>query len=400
MASIEKRGKNSWRLVVETGTGPDGKRKKKTRTIKIEDKALLRTTKRLRDYLEDQLHVFKAEVEAGEYIKPEKMLFKDFVEKQWKPKYAKKDLERSTQAIYLQHMRVHILPYFGHMELDNIRTMHIVDFKNYIGTPEARKDKKNIPLGNGTQRYILRVLRSVFCRAKEWKFLKENPCDGVKWPKAPKQNIVVYEDWEIVKILEALKKESTTWRLMILGTFLGGFRRGEMTALELDDLNFGDNMLTIDKNIPMKIKGEFIYKDPKSGDERFVKMPGWYMDELKKYCTQWKLEKIKIGTRWQGGDKSFVFHKGNGVPYHPNTPTNWWRNFLKKNHIRHVKLHGLRHTSATYLLENGATIKSVQERLGHSTEKITEDTYSHVTKRMEQKVADEFDRFKDIFEKK
>ena len=356
MASIEKRGEKSWRLVVEVGTGIDGKRKRKTETIHIEDKALLRTKKKLQDYLEGQLYEFKQRVEAGEYIKPQKMLFRDFAETQWKPKYAEKELEKSTRVVYLRHLDAHILPKFGHMKLDNVRTMHIVDFMDYLKTPEARQDGKDIPLGNGTQRYIFRVLRSIFCRAVDWKFLKENPCDGVKWPKNPRQNIVVYEDYEMMKILEALKKESNTWRLMILGTFLGGFRRGEMTALELNDLNFGDNTVRIDKNIPMKIKGEFIYKDPKNeSSERKVKMPGWYMDELKKYCIQWKLEKIHMGARWQGGDKNFVFHKGNGVPYHPNTPTNWWRNFLKKNKIRHIKLHGLRHTSATYLLEHGAT---------------------------------------------
>ncbi|WP_326839101.1 tyrosine-type recombinase/integrase [Clostridium aromativorans] len=68
--------------------------------------------------------------------------------------------------------------------------------------------------------------------------------------------------------------------------------------------------------------------------------------------------------------------------------------------MRHVKLHGLRHTSATYLLEHGATVKSIQERLGHSSEKVTEDTYLRVTKKMENKVVQEFDQFKDIFEGK
>ncbi|MCC9296713.1 hypothetical protein LN736_17905 [Clostridium sp. WLY-B-L2] len=51
-------------------------------------------------------------------------------------------------------------------------------------------------------------------------------------------------------------------------------------------------------------------------------------------------------------------------------------------------------------MEHGATVKSIQERLGHSSEKVTEDTYLRVTKKMENKVVQEFDQFKDIFEGK
>ena len=55
MASIEKRGANSWRLVVEAGYDSAGKRLKRYKSIKIEDSSLLKTTKRLKDYLNDEL---------------------------------------------------------------------------------------------------------------------------------------------------------------------------------------------------------------------------------------------------------------------------------------------------------------------------------------------------------
>ncbi|MGK5512019.1 hypothetical protein [Brevibacillus formosus] len=63
MASIEKRGKNTWRLTVELGYGPDGERLRERETVKVEDPALL----------------FKQLVESGQYIKPEKMTFAAFV---------------------------------------------------------------------------------------------------------------------------------------------------------------------------------------------------------------------------------------------------------------------------------------------------------------------------------
>ncbi|AEG59340.1 tyrosine-type recombinase/integrase [Desulforamulus ruminis] len=404
MPSIEKRGKNTWRLTVETGTKTvvtkDGQTKvirdRERKPIKVEDEALLRTTKKLREYLESEWHKFKAEVDSGTYITPEKATFKEFVDQHWRPKYASdpENLAPSSLVIYEQHLKTHIMPHFGHLRMDEIKNSHISDFKVYLRSPEARKDGKEGPLWNGTQRYILRVLRNVFVYAhEERKIIPANPCTGVRWPKKPETKIKVYEEEEVIQIIDALYRQPTIWRLLILGTFLGGFRRGEVVALEISDCNFGDNTIRIDENIPMKINRQHLIKRPKTNSSmRTVKMPSWYMRELEAYTKDWKKQMWSVGTKWKGGDRQFLFHRGYGIPYHPNTPTRWWREFLAKNGFRHLNLHGLRHTSATYLLEKGATTKSVQERLGHSSERTTAG-YLHVTKKMEERVAQEFDRF-------
>lgn len=410
MPSIEKRGKNSWRLIVEAGTklvtDQEGItreiRDKRTKTVKVEDKALLRTTKKLQEHLEAEWYAFKTEVEAGTYIAPEKMTFREFTEKHYWPKYAEKKpggLSESTQAIYLQNLKKHIYPHFEHKELSQIKTMHIVDFATYLRTPEARKDKKiegngePLLLEPGTQRTVYKILHGILAKAVKWKVLGTNPCVGVEWPEKSEPDIRVYEEDEIEMILEALHHESDTWRMMILGTFFGGFRRGEMVAVELSDLNFDDDTLTIDENIPMKIKRQPLINPPKSkASRRTISMPHWYMEELAGYVREWKKGRLKAGAKWKGEDRQFLFHTGYGQPYHPQTPTNWWRSFLKKNGFRHVKLHGLRHTSATYLLENGMSLKAVSERLGHASSKSTEP-YLHATKKAEKAAAQKFDRF-------
>lgn len=394
--SIERRGENSWRLTVELGVLSDGTRDRERKTIRVEDKALLRTTKRLQDHLELELAKFQMEVEAGTYIKPEKITLKEFLDQHWWPKYAKAKggLAGSTQKTYMDHIDSRILPRFGHMRLDEIKTMHMVDFMNELQGPNARLDGKLGPLESGTIRYIHRILRNIFSRAVEWKFIPEdgNPMDGVKRPPKPDTKIEVYDEDEMQEIVNALYDEAPTWRLLILGTFLGGFRRGEVVALELDDLNFETDCITIDENIPMKIKGEYLIGPTKNRKTRVVKMPHWYMEELSEYCLEWKKEKLRIGDKWEGGDRRFLFHSGKGKPYHPNYPTTWWRNFIEKNGFRYIKLHGLRHSSATYLLEKGATLESIQERLGHTSKQST-DIYLHVTSKMEKKVVSEFDQF-------
>lgn len=65
----------------------------------------------------------------------------------------------------------------------------------------------------------------------------------------------------------------------------------------------------------------------------------------------------------------------------------------KKGGFEYITLHGFRHTHAVHLLQSGANIKYVSERLGHSTINMTADVYLHVTKSMEETSVNQYDKF-------
>jgi integrase len=88
MASIQRRGKDSWLLVVEAGYTADGKRIKRTKTV----------TGMGKREAEKESAKFQTEVEAGEYIAPDKMSFSTFVH-EWMEKYGKKHLEAKTMSL-------------------------------------------------------------------------------------------------------------------------------------------------------------------------------------------------------------------------------------------------------------------------------------------------------------
>lgn len=127
MPYYEKRGEASWRLVVEIGDKLNGSRDRRYKTVRVSDKALLKSPRKLEAYLNEELVKFKIEVEAGEYIAPEKMNFSAFVE-EWRDKYAKEHLEEKTIYTYEVNLRKHIIPVFGHQRLDQIKPLHIVTF--------------------------------------------------------------------------------------------------------------------------------------------------------------------------------------------------------------------------------------------------------------------------------
>ena len=66
---------------------------------------------------------------------------------------------------------------------------------------------------------------------------------------------------------------------------------------------------------------------------------------------------------------------------------------IKKHKLHQVTIHGLRHTHASLLFEAGASIKEVQERLGHSDIQMTMNIYTHVTDDLKEQTAEKFQRY-------
>ncbi|MCR8633439.1 tyrosine-type recombinase/integrase [Paenibacillus radicis (ex Xue et al. 2023)] len=410
MASIEPRGKNTWRLTVEVGYGPNQKRLRERDTVEVTDPKILKSPKKLQDYLDEELLKFKIKVEAGNYISPEKMRFSDFVE-EWRQKYASdpNNLSPSTLNTYEDHIRSRLIPMFGHMRIDQISAMHIVTFLKELEKPGSRLDGRNDPLDSGTIGYIYRVLKNILTRAVEWKLISKNPMEKIKKP-APKDakkkmleqraNPQYYDEKEAQLVVDALYKESRKWRLLILGSMIGGCRRGELLGLELINVNFEDYTITVENNIPLSKKGVAIEKGPKSlASYRVIDMPEWYMEELEAYFREWDLERKHLGSKWLGGKREYLFHNGTGKPYYYQHPSKWWLRFCKRHELRYIKFHGLRHSSGTLLLEDedeayfDSILIAIQRRLGHSRLSTTSDTYVHVTKKVKKRTAGKFDKF-------
>ena len=66
------------------------------------------------------------------------------------------------------------------------------------------------------------------------------------------------------------------------------------------------------------------------------------------------------------------------LPYQPNYVTQHFKLVLRKNHLRSIRFHDLRHTCASLLLKNGVPMKDIQARLGHSSYNTTANIYAHL----------------------
>ncbi|MBJ7931848.1 site-specific integrase [Bacillus cereus group sp. N31] len=344
--SIEKRGKESYRLVYSMGFDAHGKRIKRTRTIKAKTKK----------EAEIELAKFVAEIEVGEYIKPEKIMLINFIE-EWRIRYANKILAPKTFESYNIYIDSRIIPSLGHLRLDQIKPVHLMDFLESL--EKERKDGKKGGLSVETIRYNHRVLKNIFSRAVEWEFIKVNPMEHVPKLKAKPSSVQVYNLEQVQRMMGKLKDEKMSWRVLIMLAITCGLRRGELLGLEWKHVNFKEETLYINQNVQyLKGKG-FIIKEPKTKNSvRKVAIPVSLIPILKEYKKVKMEEKELIAELWEGDEHEFLFSAWNGKPLNLSSVGTYWRRFIKKNELPYVPFHGLRHTSATLLINKGVHMKN------------------------------------------
>lgn len=392
MAHYQKRGENSFLLVVDLGRDGRGRRIRRTKTIRVEDDKLLRAPRRLENYLNQQLYTFQAKVEAGEYINTKNLKFRDFVD-DWYEKHAYKNLEKTTIKNYKSHLDNYIIPHFGNMYLNKIKAVHVVNFLDDISQPNASNRGKT--LSDSTIYEFDKTLRVIFNKAAEWQVLKEHPLKGLSRPQVRKRKMKTYNEEDFNKMIEALYMEEPVWRMFFLTSALSGMRRSEVIALKWKDINFEEHYIRLKRSIPIRIDGKPHIKGTKTDEhERIVYMPDWYMKELLNYKEFWDLERYAVGNKWEGEEYEFLFHDGYGKPYTPESATNTWRKIVKRHDLKEIRLHDLRHTMITYLLNRGESAFNVSKRAGHSDVKVTTDTYGHADEYGGKSAAKHFEKFK------
>ncbi|RJS60158.1 site-specific integrase [Bacillus sp. PK3_68] len=380
MASIEKRGKGSYRLTVELGYDHEGNRIKRRKTVKC--KGITEARK--------ELAKFVTEVESGEYITPEKMLFSAFVD-EWQENHGNNELGEQTMESYRMYLKNHILPFFGSMRLNEVKPIHVIKFLS-----EAQRTDGQGELSVGSKQYLYRILRDIFQRAVDWKKIKENPVAAVKKPKAKKgekkKRAEVYDEDEVRALFAAAQSEPMHWRVFLSLALAAGLRRSELLGIELSKINIEKQEIFIDQAIVRGKNGKPVIKNTKSdASERLISLPSSVTLELKQYIHQLKKERLKSGDDWVEKEHEWLFCNIDGTHFYPTTPSTWWRRFTKRAGVRYIRLHDLRHTSATLLINQGVHAKIISERLGHADIRITMDTYGHALKKADQEAADKLD---------
>lgn len=372
--SIEKRGKNSYRLIVCHGFNLDGKPIRHTKTVNG-TKAQAKI----------ELAKFVAEVEQGTVIEGKSITFKEFTEI-WKRDYGSKELAPSTYRRYLGMLESRILPYLGHFKLDKIKPTDIMKFYDMLDKDtQIRRVKCNNgyrtlkPLSQKTILEHHRLIRAMLHRAVYWQLLFSNPCERVQPPKSKKSKRRYYDDEQckvLLSNLNELSVDDIKYKTAITLTLFTGVRLGELMGLEWSDIDFTNGIVSINKSSQyLADKGVFT-KTPKTESSiREVAIPDFVLSLLEEYRLWYETQKSIYGELWTNSNKLFV--QSDGKPMHPSTISKWFVKFVKEIGLPVINFHGLRHTNATLLISQNIDVAVVAARLGHAQITTTFNFYVH-----------------------
>lgn len=327
----------------------------------------------------------KLEIANGQYKKVQAETYQEVYDL-WVNVY-EKTVEESTFVKTIGIFRNHILPAMGAYKIDKIN----------VAICQRHVDEWMEKLVNGdkTKSYASLVMRFAIKHG----YIQSNPFDLVDLPRQRKkisanQDIEnFYTKEQLREFLECAEKQPNykVYAFFRLLAF-SGMRKGEALPLTWEDINFKDNEISIIKALGQGKSQRLYVKPTKTGTERTIKMDEATMAILKEWKKKQQQTYLALGyNTLQKNQLVFSNTKNNFIQ--PTKTNDWLKSIINKNSLPAISTHGFRHTHCSLLFEAGATIKSVQDRLGHSDVKTTMDVYAHVTASAKEDAIQKFEAY-------
>ena len=310
--------------------------------------------------------------------------FDGFVNDVWIPLCVRDGSHRpSTVAFYSNMLKV-ILPYFEGSPLDEITSVKISEYLLWLRLEYKTNCGK--PLAEKSIKHHYNVLCIIFNYATRYDFIDKNPMEKVDTPKITKKSVTALSEDEAVAFLAALENSPLDFRCMLHLLITTGLRRGECLGLQWQDVDFEKEIINVNRAVTYTPESGIVVAAPKTANSvRTIPLMASTVRLLKEWRQE--IEKLvsNIGCAYVFGSPESVFN-----PRDPNTLTRRVKRFIKANNLPNVSPHDLRHTCASFLLNSGADIKSVQEILGHADASTTLNFYVKSDIRQKRIATDKF----------
>lgn len=260
-----------------------------------------------------------------------------------------------------------ILPFFGNMELSQIS---VADIRRWQNEKTSSKKYKETYL-----RQLNVQLSAIFNYAVRYYGLGQNPCTNTESIGKSKANRIDYWTHEefnrFVKTLDDLPERKIGFLIL----YYTGMRIGELLALTIGDIDIDKNTIAITKSLQRINKTDIITppKTPKS--VRTITIPLKLSHEIEQHIE--KIYDAKPATRL--------------INLKKNVFNDTIRKYAKKSGLKEIRLHDLRHSHASLLINMGISPLVIAERLGHENVETTLNTYSHIFPHKKDEVAELLD---------
>jgi integrase len=284
----------------------------------------------------------------------------------------KRSIRAGTARGYEAHIRNHLIPKLGRIPLEKLRPADIA--VAYVAI-EAERPEGRRPVGPATIRRIHATLRASLTAAVKQQRLPYNPALHVELPQVRRPKVSPFEPEELGAFLDAAGNDRLGPLYELYA--MSGLRRGEALGLRWSDLDLEHGVLIVRQQL-VQLGHQIMFGPPKtaSGEHRKVELDSGTVGVLLGHQLRQQMERADWGDAYE--DHDLVFPRENGAPLHPEYVTRHFQLLTRKAGLRQIRLHDLRHGSASLQLAAGVPMAVVSKRLGHSSIAITSDTYSHL----------------------
>ncbi len=349
--------------------GPDGRQRRRSASFPTKTEARRWVTSRIAEVAEGRVTDAGA-LTVNQYLTD------------WLASLPLQGLEANTLAWYRSAVERHIIPSLGSAKLAKLSPTRIEAFLAEKAE-SGRLDGKGGLGPTSVRRLVVTLTKSLGAAVRKG-LLSANPMDRVERVGTPQADVTetVWAPDQITTFLDAVTEDRLypLWQTAAMT----GLRREELCGLQWDDLALaGDATLSVKRARVQVNGGAPITKRPKSPASRRVVD---FDTDTRNVLKAWKVaqleEQLRAGTAWAG--EGWVFTNELGEPIYPEYVGKRFAKLSAALDLPRITLRQLRHSHATALLAAGTHPKIVQERLGHSSIKVTMDIYSSVLPTMQR----------------
>jgi integrase len=230
------------------------------------------------------------------------------------------------------------------------------------------------PYAASSVRSIHAILSGACSAAVRWGWISFNPMPSVRLPSKPRPQPQPPSSEQTALIVEAAWSAAPEWGLFIWLSAVLGARRGEVVALQWDDLDLTAGMVRLDENYVRTADG-MIIKDTKTHQMRRVSIDEPTVELLKRHREDCAARLALLGCTLSGSTWVFSATPDLSRPRDPSALTRRYGRLVAKLGID-TTLKQLRHYSATELLTAGVDLRTVAGRLGHGDGTTTLRSYA------------------------
>lgn len=290
--------------------------------------------------------------------------------------YIKSRIKYSSYYSKTNLAKHHILPYFESKRVNAITTKDIIKWQNLMLE------------NNYSHAYLSKIytnLSTIIKHGVKFYGVKSNPCPLVgdfQNPNKIEQGLNYWTPDEFKQFISYV--DDITYFTFFFFLYYTGARKGEALALTWKDINFKKHEVQINKTVSQRsLEGGWKIIPPKTkSSNRRILMPAILEEKLKLYY-DWCKHYDSFNNNY------FIF--GISRPLPMTTVSRRFGEYIEASGVKKIKIHDIRHSHASLLINQGASILIVSQRLGHKDVKETLNTYSHMFPNKQKEVVDLID---------